>query len=195
MPVRGSKNMTKGIIAAVLLGALIAMPAFAAAPPASPDAVRKAAEAGNAEAQLNLGILYEYGFRLKGNKVEALAWYMAAADQGLEMAAKHRDKLMHELTPAQVEQARQKSKKIARAPMHPQPAPPVQTAPMPEGRSAPISPETAPMPESGSAAPSPETAPIPAPPAIVPGTSSSPGNGNSSDDNSPEPPVQTEPLE
>lgn len=185
--------MTKRIIAAVLLGALIAMPAFADAPPTSPDAVRKAAEAGNAEAQLNLGILYEYGFRLKGNKVEALAWYMAAADQGLEMAAKHRDKLMHELTSAQVEQARQKSKKIARAPRHPQPAPPVQTAPMPEGQSAPISPETAPLIGGGSTAPSPETAPIPEPPVIVPGASS-PGNGDSSD-NSPEPPVQTTPLQ
>ncbi|MEJ2106062.1 MAG: hypothetical protein P8X48_01865 [Acidiferrobacteraceae bacterium] len=152
--------MTRRLFALILLGVMSVAPALAVEADSAPEATRRAAEAGNAEAQLNLGILYEYGYRLKGNKVDALAWYMAAADQGLKLAVKHRDKLMAELTPAQVEQARARSAKIARAPS----APAAETPPTPES-SGPIpgAASAAPAPETGSAPPEPtvETAPDP----------------------------------
>lgn len=147
--------MTRRLFALILLGVMSVAPALAVEADSAPEATKRAAEAGNAEAQLNLGILYEYGYRLQGNKVEALAWYMAAADQGLKLAAKHRDKLMAELTPAQVEQARTRSAKIARAPSAPATA---ETPPAPES--------SGPMPGAVSAAPAPETGSIPPEPAV-----------------------------
>lgn len=145
--------MTRRLFALILLGVMAVAPALAAEADSAPEATKRAAEAGNAEAQLNLGILYEYGYHLQGNKVEALAWYMAAADQGLKLAAKHRDKLMAELTPAQVEQARTRSAKIARAP-----AAAAETPPTPES--------SGPMPGAASAAPPPETGSIPPEPTV-----------------------------
>jgi hypothetical protein len=171
--------MMKRLIVAILFGLLAVAPAFAADATTSPDAVRQAAEAGDANAQLNLGILYEYGFHMKGNKVEALAWYIAAADQGLPKAVQYRDKLMKELTSAQVEQAREKAKTIPRAPKStaPSEAPPPPAAPIPQGPSAPI------VPEAQSMAPVPQVQP-------APGTSSSDGTGESP----PAPTVQTAPA-
>jgi hypothetical protein len=172
--------MMRRLIAAILLGLLAVAPTFAADAASSPDAVRQAAEAGNANAQLNLGILYEYGFHMKGNKVEALAWYIAAADQGLPKAAQYRDKLMHELTAAQVQQAREKAKKIPRAPKATPPseaAPPA--APVPQGQSAPL------VPEAQSVPPVPQVLPAPA------GPSSDSGDSEGSP---PVPTVQTAPA-
>jgi uncharacterized protein len=48
----------------------------------------EAAERGNAEAQFNLGIIYENGFAdsrdvVEGNRPEAVTWLLAAAEPGL----------------------------------------------------------------------------------------------------------------
>src|SRR5277367_3552672 len=51
----------------------------------------EAAERGDAEAQFNLGIIYENGWNdsryvVEGNRPEALRWLLAAAEQGLPRA-------------------------------------------------------------------------------------------------------------
>ena len=51
----------------------------------------EAAKRGNAEAQLNLGIIYangltDSGYVVEGNRPEAVRWLLAAAEQGLPRA-------------------------------------------------------------------------------------------------------------
>lgn len=53
--------------------------------------LRIAAESGEAAAQFNLGILYDSclddnGYVIKGDRVEAIKWLLAAAEQGLPRA-------------------------------------------------------------------------------------------------------------
>jgi hypothetical protein len=43
---------------------------------------RKAAEGGNPQAQLSLGVMYEHGRGAPRNDTEALKWYRMAAEQG-----------------------------------------------------------------------------------------------------------------
>ena len=54
---------------------------------------RKAAENGNATAQKNLGVCYEYGRGVTLSKATAAEWYRKAADQGNENAKKALDKM------------------------------------------------------------------------------------------------------
>src|ERR1700730_13791571 len=51
----------------------------------------EAAERGDAEAQFNLGVIYEKGlndsrYAAEGNRPEAVRWLLAAAEQGLPRA-------------------------------------------------------------------------------------------------------------
>jgi TPR repeat protein len=51
----------------------------------------EAAERGNAEAQFNLGVMCENGlddnhYVVEGNRLEAVRWFLAAAEQGLPRA-------------------------------------------------------------------------------------------------------------
>lgn len=69
------------------------------------DDIRAAAEAGRVEAQLELGILFHYGFNYPGNEIPALTWYMLAANQGNARAAGLRDQLMGKMSPQQIEEA------------------------------------------------------------------------------------------
>ena len=53
--------------------------------------LRLAAESGEAASQFNLGILYDSrlddnGYAIEGNRVEAIKWLLAAAEQGLPRA-------------------------------------------------------------------------------------------------------------
>ncbi len=85
---------------------LLVAPAFAAEPDtASLEALRAAAEQGQADAQYELGILYEFGYHFPDHKLMAYAWYTRAAAQGNAAAAKRRDLLQAELGPARAEQA------------------------------------------------------------------------------------------
>ena len=72
---------------------------------ASLEQMRQAAEQGNADAQLEMGILYEFGFNMPKNDVNALAWYKHAADQGNELAIKRRDLLKSQMKPDEIDAA------------------------------------------------------------------------------------------
>jgi len=102
----------KRAIAMVVLGLFLGGIVYAAEPVAPEDVLRDA-RGGDAEAQVEMGILYEYGFRMKGNRVVALAWYYLAADQGNTRAAKYRDRLQTKLSASQVEKARKQSRTLA----------------------------------------------------------------------------------
>jgi len=84
-----------------------------AADPALPQDVLRDARSGDPEAQVEMGILYEYGFRMKGKRVVALAWYLLAADKGNTRAVRYRDKLIRELKPAAVDAARKQSRTLS----------------------------------------------------------------------------------
>lgn len=91
----------------VLASLLVALPVLAAA--ADSDglkALRAAAERGQADAQYELGILYEFGYRFPDHKAAAFAWYSRAAEQGNAAAARRRDLLEKELSAAELERAR-----------------------------------------------------------------------------------------
>ncbi|MGW8247562.1 MAG: hypothetical protein ACWGOV_05570 [Acidiferrobacterales bacterium] len=113
-----------------------------------PVELLNAAKRGDTSAQLEIAILYEYGYDMRDNKVYALAWYILAADGGSAKAATHRDKLMAALSAQQVERAKAMSKSLVKEM-------PKQPTPAPQG--APSMPMQEPA-ESGS----PETTPPPA---------------------------------
>ncbi|MEE8482628.1 MAG: SEL1-like repeat protein [Acidiferrobacterales bacterium] len=97
------------LIAIIVLGLCVnlSIGGFAsAAEPELPNDILRDAHAGNSEAQLEMGILYEYGFRMQGNRVVALAWYQLAADQGNERAEKYRNRLSSKLSTEQKKAAR-----------------------------------------------------------------------------------------
>ncbi len=50
--------------------------------PEETDALRARAEAGDAAAQVNLGLMYANGDGVPQDDVEAVRWYRLAADQG-----------------------------------------------------------------------------------------------------------------
>ncbi|MHB8453327.1 MAG: hypothetical protein ACYDDO_01260 [Acidiferrobacterales bacterium] len=62
------------------------------------DTIRQHAESGDAQAQLHLGILYEFGFHLADHDIKAMTWYTLAADQGNKEAARRRDLLAARLS-------------------------------------------------------------------------------------------------
>ena len=72
---------------------------------ASLATLRAAAEQGQADAQYELGILYEFGYNFTDHLVSAYAWYSRAADQGNAAAAQRRDLLKGQLSPSDLERA------------------------------------------------------------------------------------------
>ena len=74
---------------------------------------RKAAEQGSSDDQVDMGILYEFGFHLPKNVVNALAWYIRAAEQGNAVGIKRRDLLKSQMTPEEVNAAQQLSLGLA----------------------------------------------------------------------------------
>ena len=98
--------------------------------------IRHDAEKGRITAQYELGILYEFGFRLPDHETEALAWYSIAAERGNAPAAQRRDLLKARLSAQQVEQAEARSKQLlvgmpAAPPEAPPPAAEVAAPPAP----------------------------------------------------------------
>jgi TPR repeat protein len=118
--------MNKTLLA-VAIGLLVAGTARAADESAL-EALRSAAAQGDVAAQYEMGVLYEFGFNMPDNLPSALAWYMAAADQGDGRAIKRRDLLQGQLSAAQVEDARRRRAEFATAAPVPRAAPPAAPA-------------------------------------------------------------------
>lgn len=97
--------MKRHLLAAFLL-CLASSPLLAAEDSEQLKSLKRAAEAGDVSAQYEIGVLYEFGYRMKTHLIPALAWYMVAADNGDARAIKRRDALMAQLKPEQVEEAR-----------------------------------------------------------------------------------------
>jgi TPR repeat protein len=67
--------------------------------------IRPLAEQGNANAQYNLGVLYDNGLGVPQDKVRAYMWFTLSASQGRDGAAAFRDLIARRMTPAQIEEA------------------------------------------------------------------------------------------
>ena len=79
-----------------------------------PTDVLQAAQRGDQEAQLEMGILYEYGFFMPDHTIPALAWYMLSAEQGNQKAIKRRNLLTSRMSQSEVDQARSQTSQLAR---------------------------------------------------------------------------------
>lgn len=97
-----------------LIFGLTATPLLAGAQDlASLEQMRQAAAQGSADAQLEMGILYEFGFNMPKNHVTALAWYLRAVEQGSALAARRRDQIMAGMNPDEIEAAQKLSQELA----------------------------------------------------------------------------------
>ena len=128
--------------------------------------IRHDAEKGHTTAQYELGILYEFGFKLPDNETEALAWYNIAAERGSAPAAQRRDSLKARLPAPQVERAEARSKQLLVGMPAAQSEVPAPPPTVPE-TAAPITPETP-------AAPAPVSVPEPVPAAPSAGAAPTP---------------------
>jgi TPR repeat protein len=127
----------KPAIAILILG-LTATPLLAGAQDlASLEQMRQAAAQGSADAQLEMGILYEFGYNMPKNSVTALAWYLRAVEQGNALAARRRDQIMAGMKPEEIEAAQKLSQELAAQ------APPA-TPPAAEPAPVPVEPVAAP---------------------------------------------------
>jgi len=134
------------------------------------DQIKQAAEAGDAKSQLELGILFQYGFNYKDNEIPALTWYMLSANQGNARAASLRDTLRAKMSESDVHEAEDQVAKYKPKGQMPAPAPMAEPAPAPAPEPPPaVEPTPAPPPEASAPA---EPAPMPEvsapPPAVEP---------------------------
>ena len=97
---------------AFLILSLVAPVLAGAQDTASLEQQRQAAEQGNAEAQLEMGILYEFGYNMPKNDINALAWYLRSAEQGNAFAVKRRDQLKSHMKPDEIDAADKLSKEL-----------------------------------------------------------------------------------
>lgn len=131
------------VLAIITIGQAVAAENTPAAAPRAgvdfaekPTMVLQQAQAGDPAAQREMGILYEYGFNMQGNKIEALAWYLLAASNGDAMAAAHRDRLNAELDARSVEMARKRAEEIGKSVKKTlKPSPPPAAPPAPAAKS------------------------------------------------------------
>ncbi len=104
------------------------------------DDIRRAAEGGDTEAQLELGVLFQYGFNYKDNEIPALTWYTLSANQGSAKAVKLRDTLKAKMTEQEVQEAMEQVaqyKPTGKPVVTPPPAAPAPVAEAPVEFSAP----------------------------------------------------------
>jgi TPR repeat protein len=104
---------------------LLLVPALALAAPEDPaglEQLRKAAESGDAEAMLELGILYEFGFKMPDNKAPALAWYRLATESGSAKAGARQDALRGKMAGKELDEANKLYAEYAAAVRKPAPA-------------------------------------------------------------------------
>lgn len=113
------------------------------------DDIRRTAETGDRDAQLQLGILFQFGFNYKDNEIPALTWYSLAANQGHPRAIGLRDALKAKMTEKDVQEAQEQiasfkakgAPHLAPAPASSIPAPPapevIEPQPIPDAAPAP----------------------------------------------------------
>ena len=65
------------------------------------EETKRLAEQGDADAQYNLGSMYDIGLGVPQNDVRAYVWFSVAAAQGDETARANRDIISERLTPEQ----------------------------------------------------------------------------------------------
>jgi uncharacterized protein len=75
--------MVKILLALVSIS--ISLPCFGSTPEEMKE-WRQAAEQGDAQAQMNLGLAYDFGNSVPEDDTEAVKWYRKAAEQGLAIA-------------------------------------------------------------------------------------------------------------
>jgi TPR repeat protein len=139
---KGTENPMKKAVAFLIL-CLMAPVTAGAQDLASLEQMRQAAEQGNADAQLEMGILYEFGYNMPKNDVNALAWYMHAADQGNELAVKRRDLLKSRMSPEEIDAAQKLySEVVAGKTQKPEAPPAVDTKPQTTDATQPAEPAT-----------------------------------------------------
>jgi TPR repeat protein len=145
------EDLMRKAVAILILSLIVPMTA-GAQDLASLERMRQAAEQGSSEAQLEMGILYEFGYNMPKNDIDALAWYLRAAEQGNALASARRDLLKSRMKPEDVEAAQKLSSELpAKKPESTQ-----STEPQPAADSKPESMESPP--------PAPEPAPVDANP-------------------------------
>lgn len=109
------------------------------------DDIRRTAEAGDRNAQLELGILFQYGFNYKDNEIPALTWYSLAANQGHPRAVRLRDSLKAKMSEKDVQEALEQVASFKPKGSAPTPAPvPAKPAPIAEEPAA-IEPQPVPQ--------------------------------------------------
>jgi TPR repeat protein len=75
---------------------------------------RLSAEQGDAMAQGFLGMMYDKGQGVPQDYVQAYAWLNVATSQGEDFAAASRQRVMGNMTPAQIEEGQQLSREYAK---------------------------------------------------------------------------------
>jgi TPR repeat protein len=149
------EDLMKRVIAILILS--LAAPAMAGAQDlASLEHMRQAAEQGNTDAQLEMGILYEFGFNMPKNNVTALAWYLRAAEQGDALAVKRRDQLKSQMNPDEIAAADKLSSELVSRKPESTGTPPATQAPPAE-----MKPENADTPPAAQVPPAETPAPPP----------------------------------
>jgi TPR repeat protein len=73
---------------------------------------RLAAEQGDARAQVHLGLMYAQGKGVPEDYVQTYAWWNLAASQGNKKASKNMDIVRKNMTPAQIAEAQNLSRKL-----------------------------------------------------------------------------------
>ena len=68
-----------------------------------------AAEQGDADAQTNLGVMYEYGDGVLTDNRRAYMWYNLASYNGSEQGGKNKDMIAKRMTPADISKAQDMS--------------------------------------------------------------------------------------
>ena len=72
-----------------------------------------AAEQGDADAQFNLGLMFGEGLGVAQDSIRALMWFTISASSGNETAAKGRDMVVKQATPAQIAKAQDLARECA----------------------------------------------------------------------------------
>ena len=76
------------------------------------DAVKKAAEQGDADAQNNLGAMYDNGEGVPEDDIQVYAWISLASAQGAEIAKNAKERLTGDMTRAEIAKAQKLFRKF-----------------------------------------------------------------------------------